>query len=93
MLTLLCGRLHRVRLCCISFFLLTNLKVYYFPILSSIFSSTPSVIPNTSTTEVVIAPSAENVGQAQILGELGNPLELRDCLEKTRMDVVRPFQQ
>ena len=95
MLTLLCGRLCRVRLCRLCHFLPANkfespLSLY--PTFN-IFSSIPSVIPNTNTTEVVIAPSAENVGQAQILGELGNPLELRDCLEKTRMDVVRPFRR
>ena len=52
-------------------------KIPYFSIPPSIHpSSIPSVVPNTNTAEVVIAPGAENVGQAQILGELGKPFEL-----------------
>lgn len=39
-------------------------------------SSIPSIVQNTNAAEAVIAPGAENVGQAQILGELGKPFEL-----------------
>ena len=52
-------------------------KILYFSVPPSIHpSSIPSVVPNTNTTGVVIAPGAENVGRAQILGELGKPFEL-----------------